>query len=140
MGEAAPLRGDGTIRGEEGGECRPEPVTKHTGIGRFLLAVLTALALGVILTACADKKIEGILQNISDDRHSIANPSKRYASATGIGCGKIRKEALTTARQVAQYNLRSLTGPARYRIRYDIVREFSESNNICFEVSAQASP
>jgi hypothetical protein len=80
------------------------------------------------------------LRNIQEDRHRIADPSRLHALATGIGCGGTRQDALTSAQRVAQFNLRSLTGEARYLVEFAVLRELPEPQRYCVEVSARAVP
>jgi hypothetical protein len=103
------------------------------GLGA-LLALCALLALG----ACAAPRPTGELLGIQDDQHAIANPGKIGASATGQGCGLTLQEALTSARRVAHFNLRTLTGEARYNVRYDLVSQTANPQGVCVVLSAQA--
>ena len=109
-----------------------------------VLLLVTLLILAVFLPACSsDKPPElpfGHLPFIEDDRHNIENPSKDRALATGTGCGYSPGKALSVARKIAEFNLRGLTGEARYGIRFRTVKFMPEPGRICVEVSAQAIP
>ena len=95
------------------------------------------LALGVLLLAgCGPPRPVGELRAIKDDQFRIAHPSEIGATATGAACGGTSQEALTSAQRVAQFNLRRLTGPARYNVRLDPVSERHTPEGVCIEVSA----
>jgi hypothetical protein len=95
------------------------------------------LALGVLLLAgCGPPRPEGELRAIQDDQFRISNPSQIGATATGAACGSTSQEALTSAQRVAQFNLRRLTGPARYNVHLEPVSERHTPEGICIEVSA----
>lgn len=111
-----------------------------------LLLLAAMLALLVFLPACAKDPPPGVefpfteFPFTQDDRHSIENPSKDRALATGIGCGISLEHALSVAQRIAQFNLRGLTGEARYRIKFRTLKTMPEPARICVEVSAQAYP
>ena len=95
------------------------------------------LVLGLLLLAgCGQPKAPPELRAIQDDQFRIAHPSQIGATATGIGCGATRQEALTSAQRVAQFNLRRLTGEARYNVRIDPLSEKHMPEAVCIEVSA----
>jgi hypothetical protein len=94
---------------------------------------LAALALG-----CSAEVEDRDLRHIQDDQFAIGNLSKEKAWATGIGCGGSDGDAVANAQKVAEYNLRNLTGSARYRVQYRILRRIPEKNQACVEVEAQA--
>jgi hypothetical protein len=102
-----------------------------------LLAALLGAVCGLALAGCGSETF-GELRNIQADRHSIANPGKIHASATGLGCGLTQHEALTTAKRVAQFNLRSLTGEGRYNLRFNVLNETENPQGVCVEVTALA--
>ncbi len=111
-----------------------------------LLLLTTMLALLAFLPACAKEQPPGVefpfteFPFTQDDRHSIENPSKDRALATGIGCGISLEHAQSVARRIAQFNLRGLTGEARYRIKFRTLKTMPEPARICVEVSARAYP
>ena len=98
------------------------------------------IAAAILLACGAPQPPQGELLNIQDDQHEIANPSKLHATATGMGCGTTKEEALTSARRVAQFNLRSLSGQARYLVAFELLNERPNSDGICVEVAARAMP
>lgn len=100
------------------------------------LGVLVCVVLGLV--ACGGPRPRGELLGIQDDQYTIADPGKIGASATGRGCGFTPKQALTSARRVAQFNLRTLTGVARYNVRYDPLSQSRTDTGYCVEVSATA--
>ncbi|MDH4121185.1 MAG: hypothetical protein OEV94_05725 [Deltaproteobacteria bacterium] len=57
-------------------------------------------------------------------------------SATGTGCGETREKALDHAEAAALYNLRSLTGQKRYRVRYHFLRDIPDPRRVCLEMEA----
>ena len=71
---------------------------------------------GAVLAACSAPPPRGNLQYIEPDTYRIENPSKDRALATGIGCAFTVNEAEQRAGEVATFNLRRMTGDARYRI------------------------
>ena len=95
---------------------------------------------GAVLAACSAPPPRGNLQYIEPDTYRIENPSKDRALATGIGCAFTVNEAEQRAGEVATFNLRRMTGDARYRIEISRLRETSEANQVCVEVQAQAIP
>ena len=101
---------------------------------------VSALILLLLATACGKPDIKGELGRISDDKFSIEDPSPRNALATGVGCGPTLQEALINARRIAKFNLRSLTGAARYSVSFESLREIPDEKETCVEVSARASP
>ena len=125
------------------GPCPPGSPQSSAG-GRFpvgaqlrQLAGWSALLLLLLLGGCTEGPL-GELRDIRPERHSIADPGVVGASATGRGCGHTRSEALDTARRVAQFNLRSLTGSARYSIRYNLLSETRTEEGVCMEMNALA--
>lgn len=80
------------------------------------------------------------LGNIGDKRHSVINPSRRNAEATGIGCGHSRADAIRSARRVARFNLREVTGNARYRVEFKVIDEKPGVEEFCIEMAAKARP
>jgi hypothetical protein len=97
-------------------------------------------ALAALLAACSAPP-RGNLQYIEDpDTYRIGNPSPDRALATGIGCAFTVGEAETRAREIATFNLRRLTGEARYRVEFSRLRETPEGNQVCVEYQAQAIP
>lgn len=98
-----------------------------------------ALLLALVLGACNGEPLPpGERRYTHDSQHRIADPGVIGASATGTGCAVSRRRALTIARRVAQFNLRSLTGAARYNVRFDLVSETSDAQGYCVEFSARA--
>ena len=102
------------------------------GVAALLLLVLTA--------GCGKPDIKGELSRIADDKYRIEDPSPRNALATGVGCGGTQDEALINARRIAKFNLRSLTGPARYSVSFKTLRTIPDEKETCVEVSARATP
>ena len=80
------------------------------------------------------------LGNIGDKRHSVINPSRQNAEATGIGCGPSRADALKSALRVALFNLREVTGNARYQVEYQVIDEKPGVEEYCLEMAAKARP
>jgi hypothetical protein len=101
---------------------------------------LTGALLAALLAAACSSPPPGQLDFIQPDAFAIANPSRTHASASGIGCGFTEKEALLVAQRVSAYNLRSLTGPARYQVAFEVLRTFPRDKEHCVEVAARASP
>jgi hypothetical protein len=101
------------------------------------MAVL--LAAGALLAACGPSQPPtGELRNIRDPYFDIAHPGIIGASATGQACAVTKEEALTSAERVAQFNLRRLTGSARYNVRFDPLGETHTPQGVCIKVSAVA--
>lgn len=114
------------------------------------------LLLSLVLTQCSGpqepKRLRNVKQrvkrdlggrelgNIGDKRHSVFNPSKRNAEATGIGCGPSRADAIKTAFRVSLFNLREVTGNARYQVRFKVIDEKPGVEEYCVEMSATARP
>ena len=98
-------------------------------------ALLTAL---LLVAGCSEPRPTGELLGIQDDQHTIANPGKIGASATGRGCAVTYNEALTSAQRVAQFNLRTLTGEARYNVRFEVVSATETPQGYCVVLSARA--
>lgn len=120
---------------------RPVPAGRPAPAGKARrLPALPALVLaGLVLAACGGApQPTGELREILDENHQIADPGIIGASATGRGCAVSRNEALTMARRVAQFNLRSLTGSARYKVRYELLDETEDLKGFCVVFSARA--
>lgn len=103
---------------------------------------LVALLMGllVLLAACAAER-GGEVYGTRDDQHRIANPSRQHARATGTGCADSERLARISAARVARYNLRSLTGAARYVVSVERRDTYTrEDGQVCVEVEALASP
>jgi hypothetical protein len=96
------------------------------------------IGLAVTIGACAPAP-QGELLRIQDDQFTIGDPSKDRAWATGIGCGGTEGEAVANARNIAQFNLRGLTGAARYRVEYRVLRRVADERQACVEVEARAA-
>lgn len=119
----------------------PAPLRGRTPLGAaLLLAGWMLLAAACSGNGNSEGNGQGELREIRDERHRIENPSKTRALATGIGCGAVRDDAMSSARRVALFNLRSLTGEARYTVEFELLREVERPGQICFEVSARAMP
>jgi hypothetical protein len=101
-----------------------------------LLPLVSAVAL-LALAGCTEPP-RGELRWVRDDHHRIADPGALGAMATGTGCAPTRGEALTKAEQVAQFNLRSLAGPGRYRVRYELLDDGLRAEGHCIELAARA--
>ena len=104
-----------------------------------------AAALGVVLAVaalpgCGGKPLPtGELLGIQADQHRIEHPAKLGARATGLGCGADSGTAMASARRVAQFNLRRLTGEARYVVHFDRLGERRGAQEVCVEVAATAA-
>lgn len=122
-----------------GGLAGPVP---QGSVPAAVLAVVLAAALVVGWAGCGlfDSPVPKDLREIQDDRHRIENPSPKNALATGRGCAYSRREAMETARKVARFNLRSLTGDETYKVRFRLVSEKPEKGRVCVEMSARARP
>jgi hypothetical protein len=94
--------------------------------------------LAVVLLACSAPEPMGDLLHIQDDQFRIGNPSREHAWATGIACGGTENDAVVNAQDVAQFNLRNLTGAARYRVQYRVLRRIPTQGRACVEVEALA--
>ncbi len=115
--------------------CHPPP-PESARVKRSALAVLlTGLVLG-----CSAEPPLGELARIQDDQFSIGNLTRDRAWATGIGCGGSEGEAIAKAQDIAQFNLRSLTGASQYRVQYRVLRQMPQPGQACWEVEAKAVP
>ena len=97
---------------------------------------IAALAL-LAIAACADERPRGPLDFTQDDQFAIGDPGGRQATATGIGCATTARVALTEAQRTAQYNLRGVMGPGRYRMRLETIRDYRDGERFCAEVEAR---
>jgi hypothetical protein len=102
-----------------------------------LTLLLLALTIGSGLSGCA-KETPGGLRNIEADRFRIQDPGGPHSAATGTGCGETEKEAVSTARSTAQYNLRTMLGAGTYKVDFTIPREVPGQGRYCVEVEARA--
>jgi len=99
-----------------------------------------ALLLGTVVAACSSPKT-GELRYIEDDRYAVRSPGPVRAVATGRGCGATERHAEVQARRLAEFNLRTVTGAARYNIDHELVgREPQPDGTICVTVEARATP
>jgi len=103
------------------------------GIQMAIAIGLAALALG-----CSAPEPTGDLLHIQDDQFRVGNLSRESAWATGIGCAGTENDAVGNAQDIAEFNLRNLTGAARYRIQYRVLRKIPTQGRACVEVEAQA--
>lgn len=94
----------------------------------------------LLISACSSSAPRGNLQYLDPDTYRIGNPSRDRATATGIGCAFSANEARQRAEEVSQFNLRRLTGDARYSVQYTLLHETDEPNRVCFELEARAVP
>ena len=97
-------------------------------------------ALGACVMAGCSEPPRGNLKYLDQDQIRVENPSKDHALATGIGCGATMKEAEQRARDMSQFNLRRVTGDARYRVEFTRVREVPDPQQLCQELEARANP
>ncbi len=124
------------------GPCPTGPTFGWIGLAVPWRALAFAGIAGIglpLLLACSEPP-RGNLKYIEQDRFDIANPSKDRALATGIGCGFTLKDAETRAQEVSSYNLRRLTGSARYAIEFTRLREVPDPHQACIELQARAIP
>ena len=97
--------------------------------------------LGIAVLGCSSPKQDLDLVHIQDDQYAIDNPSKDRAIATGIGCGAFVKDAVANAQDIAQFNLRTLTGAGKYRVEYRVLHSVPpQQGQACVEVEAKAVP
>ena len=101
---------------------------------------LAGICVNVSAGSCSPPPPKGNLQYIEQDTFSIENPSSDRAIATGIGCGFTVGEAEQYARDTSSFNLRRLTGSARYRIEFSRLNETVQPNKVCVELQARAVP
>jgi hypothetical protein len=94
---------------------------------------------GLALAACSEPA-RGNLKYIEQDQFAIDHPSRDRALATGIGCGFTLQEAERRAQETASFNLRRLTGDARYRVEFTRLREVPDPHRACVELEARAIP
>ena len=97
----------------------------------------SALIAGIllVLAGCAADP-RGDLDSLRDDQFRIRNPGEPGAAATAIGCGESKKDALANARRAAEYNLRSMMGARRLRIRFETLGRIPDPQRVCVEVEA----
>src|SRR5579863_8322772 len=114
---------------------RQHPVYPRVGSVLCLLPWL-----GLLVAACSSPPPRGNLQYLDPDTYSIGNPSRDRATATGIGCAFSAHDARQRAEEVSQFNLRRLTGDARYNVQFTLLKETDEPNRVCFEHKARAVP
>lgn len=107
------------------------------------------------LTACGGAPTRpGQLGFLAPDKYIVEPlPSQTNAAVTGQGCAptsvsasqasrrEAQREAETKARQVAAYNLRKVTGPARYSVHFGLpeITELTEER-VCVQVRANTVP
>jgi hypothetical protein len=103
-----------------------------------LAAAVAAIAL--LLAGGCSEGPPGNLRFIQPDAYIIDHPSPDRASATGKGCAFTVSEAEQRAREVSEFNLRRLTGQARYRVEYTRISETQGQSETCVELTAHAVP
>lgn len=108
----------------------------------WVAALCGAAALAALLAGCGQPPPPASTApaGARDTGYRVRNPSATRASVTGRGCGGTAKEAVAAARQDAAYNLRSVTGPARYEIAYTMLDQTVAGGQICVETEATATP
>lgn len=105
---------------------------------RTLCALVFVIAAWATLSACAQEQPRHGLGYVEDEQFAIADPGGRSSAATGIGCAFSLREAETQAQQTAHYNLRGVIGPGRYRVQYEVLRNFRDGERYCAEAEARA--
>jgi len=107
----------------------------------LLGTALLAAAWGGGLAACSEV-VPGEMRYIQEDQRRVENPGKIGARAIGRGCDSTKGDALEMARRVALYNLRSVTGQARYTVTYRITNFIPSApeaqDYYCYEVEAES--
>src|SRR5262245_54691174 len=98
---------------------------------RVAMALCGAVLVSALAAGCSKEVVDRDLRNIQDDRFSIGNLSKEQAWATGIGCAGTDGDAVANAQKVAEFNLRNLTGSARYRVQYRVLKRIPEKHQAC---------
>lgn len=116
-----------------------EPTTGPASRPRLTLRAAPWIAALMVLlaAACAEDRPKGPIDYVQDENFAISDPGGRQATATGTGCATTMRQALTIAERTAHYNLRGVTGPGRYRVRYDTLRDYREGDRFCAEVEAR---
>lgn len=138
------------------GDSHRHGVLQNIGLFQKICILGCLLGLSLLLAQCSGseepKRAKNVrerirrdlggreLGNIGDKRHSVFNPSKRNAEATGVGCGPTRAGAIKTARRVSLFNLRGVTGNARYQVKFKVIDEKPGVKKYCVEMSARARP
>jgi hypothetical protein len=95
------------------------------------------LLLSVLTAGCAATP-EGDLAQIQDQAYRIGNLSRDRAWATGTGCAPTKQGAVAKARAIATFNLRSLTGPARYAVEFHALGPAQGAGPECWAIEARA--
>jgi hypothetical protein len=138
--ERAGLRLRGNSRAVRVAGSSRQRSARVAGSSRQRSALWLGALAWAVLAACSAEPPRGNLQNIEPETYRVENPSADRALATGVGCASTENEAEQRAREVSTFNLRRVTGNARYRIEFSRVRETSEPNRVCVELQAQAIP
>jgi hypothetical protein len=107
--------------------------------GRWLGALAGAVLAATVLAACSAPP-RGNLRYLEPESYRIENPSADRALVTGKACAFAVHEAEQRAQEIANFNLRRLTGDAPYRIEFSRLSETTEGNQVCVEMQAQAIP
>lgn len=103
------------------------------------IAIPLLLCVGLGLAACGGG-VGPDLGLVEDEKFAIQDPSGPAPSATGIGCGRSRREAMANAQRTAAYNLRGVIGPRPVRLRYREIGPIPDPDRTCLQVEATAFP
>lgn len=102
-------------------------------LGRLALVAL-------VLVACSDgpPPAKTQIQASRPANITVRNPSRDFASVTGMSCSGLESEAMLNARRIAAYNLRSVTGPNTNEMVFKVLEKKEQGRKICVTVEATA--
>ena len=122
------------------GETRHQTPRVRLGKTLKMRALLLVLSVGLIV-GCAEISPNELIF-IRDDQREVSAPGIIGAKANGRGCASTKGDALEQAKRSAWYNLRSVTGHARYTITYTITNFVPSvppaQDYFCYEVVAES--
>ena len=103
--------------------------------------ILWLIGVVMVFGGCAAEEVfrPTEIDLVRDQFISLRGLELTGVSVTGIGCGLNEREALSTARRIAHFNLRGVVGARLRKINFTVLREVPEFGEHCVEVMATRS-
>ena len=119
--------------------------TKYFGLSvayifemQLKLLALTNLFIAFSLTACLSSPNHTYFRTQYLESTSLGYKPPKQIKMMAVGCGLTLLDAKKTARNNAQFNLRSVMGNERYLESFSEKRRFMRGNQICVQMNAVA--
>ncbi len=90
------------------------------------------------LSACRSSETQNVFRTQYLESTSLGYKPPKQIKMMAVGCGLTLLDAQKTAKQNAQFNLRSVMGNQRYLESFREKRRFMKGNQICVQINAIA--